>query len=452
MKEKVEAPVGCCEHYFGERGKGWGEKIEKCVEYAGSKPNPFFQAVYLTIMCAWFWMYYRYGWGEESATIRPLADEVPGGLDLHMRIMEIGFGMGVLLLIQVYRVDPGRVTEENKEDFMRYYKKPDPARGEAPLKWCNTCRFLRPPRTHHCRMCDICVVRFDHHCVWLNTCIGAQNLRWFLAFVAWHALLCFYGVGFVFALLRVIAAKLHAQDPMVLEWLGQRRFNAYMRFIPHTWGALGSMIGNAANTDIPWAVVWATNVPLMILMIFCMIMGAVLGSFFCVHVMQVLRNQTSYEGWTYVAKLPAAADAEEEGKEATGEEGGAAEGASDGAESCTPPPAPTGKAKRSAAADESVEAEAASDGGRTRGEGAEKKEKDEKKEEEEDDDDDEPDRGSTCRIKRQTPAELDAGSSLPPGEWVATHDTGSKWTNLLEVIFPPLTYGFPAGPTHEKDD
>ena len=223
-----------------------------------------------------------------------------------------------------------------------------------------------------------------------------------------------------------------------------------MRFIPHTWGALGSMIGNAANTDIPWAVVWATNVPLMILMIFCMIMGAVLGSFFCVHVMQVLRNQTSYEGWTYVAKLPAA-DAEEEGKEATGEEGGAAEGASDGAESCTPPPAPTGKAKRSAAADESVEAEAASDGGRTRGEGAEKKEKDEKKEEE-DDDDDEPDRGSTCRIKRQTPAELDAGSSLPPGEWVATHDTGSKWTNLLEVIFPPLTYGFPAGPTHEKDD
>ena len=38
------------------------------------------------------------------------------------------------------------------------------------------------------------------------------------------------------------------------------------------------------------------------------------------------------------------------------------------------------------------------------------------------------------------------------GEWVATHDTGSKWTNLLEVIFPPLTYGFPAGPTHEKDD
>ena len=51
--------------------------------------------------------------------------------------------------------------------------------------------------------------------------IGASNLRWFLAFVSWHAVLCGYGVVFVFCLLRTIARQLSEGDPMVLEWLGR---------------------------------------------------------------------------------------------------------------------------------------------------------------------------------------------------------------------------------------
>jgi len=303
---------------------------------------------------------------------------------------------------------------------MAMYKHPDPALGETPLKWCNTCRFLRPPRTHHCRMCDICVTRFDHHCVWLNTCIGAKNLRWFLSFVAWHALLCWYGVGFVFALLRIIARKLHARDPAVVDWLGSRRYDAYMRFIPHTWGALGGLIGNAGNTDVPWAVVWAMNVPLMVLMIFCMVMGAVLGSFFFVHVLQVLRNQTSYEGWTYT---PTSDNTE---KMPTEESGDAADGSA--AESCTPPPAPANSSGSGAAKQEEKAVESKKKEGKESGEG-----------EQDEEDEDEPDQGTTCRIKRQAPPKTEGGG-LPPGEWVSKHDTGSKWTNITEVLFPPAIF------------
>ena len=293
--------------------------------------------------------------------------------------------------------------------------------GEPPLKWCNTCRFLRPPRTHHCRVCDICVVRFDHHCVWLNTCpskrsqpeyrqflpelvytenspelwvslgpagIGASNLRWFLAFVSWHAVLCGYGVVFVFCLLRTIARQLSEGDPMVLEWLGQRRFAAYMRFIPKTWGMVGQAIGNVEGTNIPWAVVWATNVPLMVLLIFCVVMGAVLGSFFALHVCQVFRNQTSYEGWTFQPNTEA-------GKE--GKDG--AEGDADAAaESCKTPPAPstgTGKAE-----EKGDDATAAADG----------KGEDEEQEE---------DRGTRCRIKREAPKTAD-GEEAPIGQCVST--------------------------------
>lgn len=32
--------------------------------------------------------------------------------------------------------------------------------------WCPVCRVARPPRAGHCRICGVCVLRLDHHCVW----------------------------------------------------------------------------------------------------------------------------------------------------------------------------------------------------------------------------------------------------------------------------------------------
>lgn len=32
----------------------------------------------------------------------------------------------------------------------------------------------------HCRTCGKCVQNFDHHCKWLNTCVGKKNYRYFL--------------------------------------------------------------------------------------------------------------------------------------------------------------------------------------------------------------------------------------------------------------------------------
>ncbi|XP_044031681.1 palmitoyltransferase ZDHHC23-B isoform X2 [Siniperca chuatsi] len=33
--------------------------------------------------------------------------------------------------------------------------------------WCPVCRVVRPPRAGHCRICGVCVLRLDHHCVCL---------------------------------------------------------------------------------------------------------------------------------------------------------------------------------------------------------------------------------------------------------------------------------------------
>lgn len=56
---------------------------------------------------------------------------------------------------------------------------------------CHLCNIeTSGPRTKHCSVCNKCVGRFDHHCKWLNHCIGGRNYAAFLVCVVSAALAC----------------------------------------------------------------------------------------------------------------------------------------------------------------------------------------------------------------------------------------------------------------------
>lgn len=41
----------------------------------------------------------------------------------------------------------------------------------------------QPMRAKHCQTCKRCIRRFDHHCPWIENCVGERNHRWFVIYL-----------------------------------------------------------------------------------------------------------------------------------------------------------------------------------------------------------------------------------------------------------------------------
>lgn len=90
---------------------------------------------------------------------------------------------------------------------------------------CTKCKFPRPERAHHCRICGRCVIRYDHHCPWLGNCIGLENHKFFILHTIYVALAClaFLIISFpdlMIALHEAAASTRHRNSALGLVFLG----------------------------------------------------------------------------------------------------------------------------------------------------------------------------------------------------------------------------------------
>ncbi|XP_063314126.1 palmitoyltransferase ZDHHC2 isoform X1 [Pelobates fuscus] len=63
------------------------------------------------------------------------------------------------------------------------------------IRYCDRCQLVKPDRCHHCSVCDKCILKMDHHCPWVNNCVGFSNYKFFLLFLAYSLLYCLFIVA-----------------------------------------------------------------------------------------------------------------------------------------------------------------------------------------------------------------------------------------------------------------
>ena len=117
------------------------------------------------------WLYYILMTGTfvalELSVFRVL--RVQGTLKWLCFLTEQLFGVLLIICLLVACSDPGYLKKDPKMDFVQLLD------SMSPTSLCPDCKLIRTPRSRHCYFCERCVDRFDHHCPWVNNCIGKSN-------------------------------------------------------------------------------------------------------------------------------------------------------------------------------------------------------------------------------------------------------------------------------------
>jgi len=115
---------------------------------------------------------------------------------------KVGFVVNTVFLfynfIKAWKMDPGFVIVSQDQRYRTIIEMAESDEFDLGSGFCSTCILRRPIRSKHCSVCNKCVARFDHHCPWVDNCVGANNHKYFLGYLGsllgmlvWCQLGCF---------------------------------------------------------------------------------------------------------------------------------------------------------------------------------------------------------------------------------------------------------------------
>eukprot|EP00066_Takifugu_rubripes_P002920 XP_003965147.1 PREDICTED: probable palmitoyltransferase ZDHHC12 isoform X2 [Takifugu rubripes] len=107
--------------------------------------------------------------------------------------------VSVLLYFAVSLMDPGFILSEDALQFPLGVTEEQqdmiqPTSKSLRRRRCGHCLLQQPMRSKHCQTCQHCVRRYDHHCPWIENCVGEKNHRWFVLYLLVELLVLLWGL------------------------------------------------------------------------------------------------------------------------------------------------------------------------------------------------------------------------------------------------------------------
>lgn len=112
------------------------------------------------------------------------------------------FAYSILNFLYCALIEPG-IIPRNPHHALASLPIGATTNGPFGWKFCTSCNIYRPPRSKHCKICQNCVMQFDHHCPFTSNCIGIRNHKYFLRFVTTITRKCLVNVFFSYSLLTL---------------------------------------------------------------------------------------------------------------------------------------------------------------------------------------------------------------------------------------------------------